>query len=141
MLISFASVIFPIFFCKNKIDFKGYLKSSILKILGILTPIFLLIFYLILNHALEDFIDYTISGIKTFSNSISYTTLISSQNIVIQLLSIGLPIFILVSLIYMIRKKAKNLYGFYAYGVASLIVIYPITDHINFLIGITTLLT
>lgn len=141
VLISFASVIFPIFFCKNKIDFKGYVKSSFLKILGILVPIFILLIYLISNNALDDFIDYTILGIKTFSNSISYTTLISSQNIVIKLLSIGLPVFILVSLIYMIRKKAKNLYGFYAYGIASLIVIYPISDHIHFLIGITPLLT
>lgn len=140
IFISFASVVFPIFTFQNKIDFKSYLKSSIIKVLGILIPVVLLIVYLICNHAFIDFIDYTILGIKTFSNSISYTTLISSQNVAIKLLSIGLPIFILVSSIYLAKKRRKDLYGLYLYSLASLIVIYPISDHIHFLIGITPLL-
>lgn len=136
VLISFASVIFPILTFQNKIDFKSYFKLSVIKILGILIPLFLLMIYLICTNAFSDFIDYTILGIKTFSNSISYTTLVTSQNIAIKLLSIGLPIFILISGIYLFKKKQKNLYGFYAYSLASLIVIYPISDHIHFLIGI-----
>ncbi len=136
IFISFVSVVFPIFTFQNKINFKTYLKISTIKIVGILIPIALLIIYLIYNHAFADFIDYTILGIKTFSNSIPYTTLISSQNIAIKLLSIGLPVFILISSIYLAKKRRKDLYGFYLYGLASLIVIYPISDHIHFLIGI-----
>lgn len=138
-LISFASVIFPIFTFRNKIEWKAYFKFSIIKILGMLIPIILLVIYLICNHALIDFVDYTILGMKTFSNSISYKKLILSSNRGIQLLSIGLPIFILISSIYLARKNRKDLYGFYFYGLASLIVIYPIADHIHFLIGITPL--
>ena len=140
IFISFASVIFPLLTFQNKVDFKTYLKFSAIKILGMLIPVIFLIIYLICNNAFIDFIDYTILGIKTFSNSISYTTLTTSQNIAIKLLSIGLPIFILVSSIYLTKKRRKDLYGFYLYSLASLIVIYPISDHIHFLIGITPLL-
>lgn len=136
MFISFTSVIFPIFTFHNKIDFKAYLKTSMIKIFGMLVPIILLIIYLIYTNAFADFIDYTILGIKTFSNSISYNTLISSQNLAIKLLSIGLPIFILISSIYLAKKRRKDLYGFYMYSLASLIVIYPIADSVHFLIGI-----
>ena len=141
ILISFVSVLFPIFTLKNKMDFKLYFKFSMIKILGILIPIFILVIYLVYTNAFYDFIDYTILGIKTFSNSISYTTLVSSQNIAIKSLSIGLPIFIFICGIYLLTKKQKNLYGFYAYSLASLIVIYPISDHIHFLIGVTPFLT
>ena len=137
IFISFASVIFPIFTFQNKGGFKTYLKTSVIKVLGILIPIVFLIIYLICNHALTDFIDYTILGMKTFTNSIPYTTLTSSQNIAIKLLSYGLPIFILISSIYLTKKRRKDLYGFYLYGLASLIVIYPISDVVHFLIGIT----
>lgn len=137
IFISFASVIFPIFTFQNKGGFKTYLKTSVIKVLGILMPIVFLIIYLICNHALTDFIDYTILGMKTFTNSIPYTTLTSSQNIAIKLLSYGLPIFILISSIYLTKKRRKDLYGFYLYGLASLIVIYPISDVVHFLIGIT----
>ena len=138
--ISIASILYPLFLLKGKLDFKNYLKISFIKILGILLSITLLIIYLVCNHALADFIDYTILGIKTFSNSISYNTLISSQNFAIKLLSIGLPFFILLLTIYLLKKKIKTLSGFYFYSLASLIVIYPISDHIHFLIGITPLL-
>jgi len=141
ILISFASIVFSILTFPNKIDWKTYFKLTIVKILGILLPVLFLIIYLICNHVLIDFIDYTILGMKTFSNSISYTTLVSSQNIAIKLLSIGLPIFILISGIYLVKKRKKELYGFYAYSLASLIVIYPIADHIHFLIGVTPFLT
>ncbi len=140
IFISFASIVFPILYLKRDMNLKTYFKTSFIKILGILIPILLLIIYLASNHAIFDFIDYTILGIKTFSNFIPYSSLVSSQNIAIKLLSIGLPIFLLISAIYLIRKNRKDLYGFYVYTLASLVVIYPISDHIHFLIGITPLL-
>ena len=136
-IITIISILYPILFIKNKIYFKNYLKTTVIKILGILIPIIFLMIYLILNNAFFDFIDYTILGIKTFTNSIPYTNLIHSENIYIKLMSILIPIFILISGINLLIKKDKKLYGFYFYSIASLIVIYPIADNIHFLIGIT----
>lgn len=140
LIVAGASIIYPILFIKNKVDLKNYFKMSILKIIGILIPIILLVIYLIFNNALYDFIDYTILGIKTFQNSIPYTYLINSQNISIKLISIIAPFFILISGIYILIKRKKELYGLYAYSLASVVVAYPIADHIHFLIGITPFL-
>ena len=54
IFISFASVLFPIFTFENKIDSKAYLKSSVIKILGILIPIVFLIIYLIIIFCKKD---------------------------------------------------------------------------------------
>lgn len=137
VFITIASLFYPILFVKNKIDFKKYLKITAFKIIGIIIPLLLLLIYLIANNALYDFIDYTILGIKTFSNKIPYSNLISSKEIIIKLFSILIPILILIVGIYLLIKKNKKLFGFYFYSIASLIVIFPISDNIHFLIGIT----
>ena len=136
-IIAIASIIYPIFIIKNKLDFKIYLKTTFIKICGILIPIILLIIYLLLNNALYDFIDYAILGISTFNNSIPYVKLIKSENIVIKMLSILFPIFILITTIYIFIKRDKKLYIIYFYSLASFAVSYPIFDNIHFLIGIT----
>lgn len=122
---------------KNKLDLKTYLKQSCIKVLGILVPIFLLLIYLSTKHAIPDFIDYTILGIKKFTNSIPYTKLIESTNILIKTLSIFTPIFIVIAGIYLFIKKDKRLIGFYFYALGSLVVIFPISDAVHFSIGIT----
>ena len=99
-------------------------------------PIILLFIYLIINNAFYDFIDYTILGMKTFNNYISYSSLLNSDNLIIKMLSIFMPIFILISGFYILIKKERFLYSFFFYSLASLIVIYPISDKIHFLIGI-----
>ena len=121
-------------------DFKNYFKNTLFKILGILIPVILLIIYLLLNGAFYHFIDYAILGIGTFQNSISYFSLINSNNLLIKILSILMPIFILSSGFYIWKKQDKNFICFYVYAIASLIVIYPIADPIHFLIGITPFL-
>ncbi len=137
VFITIASLFYPILFVKNKIDFKNYLKITAFKIIGIIIPLVLLLIYLIANNALYDFFDYTILGIKTFSNKLPYSKLTSSKEIIIKLFSILIPIFILIFGIYLLIKKNKKLFGFYFYSIASLIVIFPISDNIHFLIGIT----
>ena len=137
IFVTIASLFYPILFVKNKIDFKNYLKITAFKIIGIINPLVLLLIYLIANNALYDFIDYTILGIKTFSNKIPYSNLTSSKEIIIKLFSILIPILILIIGIYLLIKKNKKLFGFYFYSIASLIVIFPISDNIHFLIGIT----
>lgn len=135
ILIAFMSIFYPILFVRNMVDFKNYIKNSSIKIIGIFIPLFFLLLYLLLNHALSDFIDYTILGIKTFTNSIPYSTLLHSKNVVLRSLSIFMPIFIVLSGIYLFKKKKDFLFGFYSYCLGSLIVIYPIADAIHFLIG------
>ena len=137
LVVSFISIIFPIFFIKNKIDFKKYIKTTFYKIVGLCIPIILLIIYLFFNNAIYDFIDYTILGIKNLTNFISYFNLISSTDIIIKLLSILLPIFLLIIFIYAYIKKNKILIMFSVYSIASTIVVYPISDNIHFLIGFT----
>ena len=48
-----------------------------------------------------------------------------------------MPIFIIVSGYYIFIKKEKKLISFYFYAVASLAVVFPISDDIHFLIGFT----
>lgn len=137
IFICLACIIYPILFIKNKNTFKSFIKITFIRILGILMPILLLIFYLFLTHSFYDFIDYTILGIRTFTNFIPYSNLLKSNNIVIKIASIFMPIFIVISGIYLWRKKEKKLLPFYCYSIFSLIVIFPISDDIHFLIGFT----
>ena len=136
IIIAVASIFYPILFIKNKNDLKIYLKFTAIKTIGILLPIILLFIYLIINNAFYDFIDYTILGMKTFNNYISYSSLLNSDNLIIKMLSIFMPVFILISGFYILIKKERFLYSFFFYSLASLIVIYPISDKIHFLIGI-----
>ncbi|MCI9178054.1 MAG: hypothetical protein HFJ28_05805 [Clostridia bacterium] len=139
-IISFISVFYPALFIKHKSDIKIYLKNSFITILGIALLISILLIYLMTHNALKDFIDYTILGIKTFTNSIPYTYLLNSNNVIIKLLSTFIPIAIVISGFYLIIKKKQKLLGFYCYSIGSLVVIFPISDNIHFLIGITPFL-
>lgn len=139
-IVAFISIFYPILFIKNKLDFKNYIKNSLIQISGILIPVIFLLIYLLINHAVWDFIDYTILGIKTFTNSIPYTKLLTSSNLTIKLLSKLTPIFILLIGFGLWKKKTTKLYGFYFYSISSLVVIFPISDNIHFLIGIFPIL-
>lgn len=139
-IVAFISVFYPILFIKNKLDLKNYIKNAFIQIIGILIPVLFLLIYLLINHATWDFIDYTILGIKTFTNSIPYTRLLTSSNLAIKCLSKLTPIFILLIPFWLWKKKATKLYGFYFYSLSSLVVIFPISDNIHFLIGIFPIL-
>ena len=141
ILIATASILNNIIFIKSKNDFKLFLKNSLFRILGIIAPILILVLYLQYNNALEDFIDYCILGIRTFSNSIPYTILIKDKNIFIKVTSILIPLtYIITSLliIYNLLKKGtifKNIFTMLIYGVALFIIAFPISNDIHFLIG------
>ncbi len=95
---------------------------------------------MLFNEAFLDFVDYAILGIKTFSNSIPYYNLFNSDNIIVKFLSFIMPFSILLSGIYLFIKKDKNLLCFFFYGISLLIIVFPISDDIHFLIGITPLI-
>lgn len=111
------------------------------KALGIIIPVIIFILYLLINNAFNDFLDYCIFGIKTFSNKIPYIKLIKSTEIYIKILSIVIPIILCISVIFnitmkLINKEDKILYIITAYCLPIFAIVYPISDNIHFLIGI-----
>lgn len=121
-------------FVRTKDDFKIYFKSLIYRIIGIIIPVLLVIGYLIINSAFEEFIDYTIKGISGFTNIISYESLVHWN--LIGVLSILVPISIIYGLVKSaISKDVQDIYLLTVYGLATFVICFPISDKIHFLIG------
>mgnify|MGYP004629408151 CR=1 FL=1 len=134
---------YKILFIENKAQIKQYLKMAFTRILGIILPVGILFIYLILNNALKDFINYAVLGISTFSNKIKYITLLSNGKIEIRILSILMPLSIIIMALTLIISKIKNkenenilnILTILVYSLSIIIVMYPISDEIHFLIG------
>ena len=130
-------------FVDSKEQFKEYVKIAITRIIGILIPTLIFIVYLIVTHSLVDFINYAVLGIKTFSNRISYMSLFSNSKIEIRVLALWIPISIIVMSIVLIITNIQereneiidNLTTLLVYSLSIIIVMYPISDKIHFLIG------
>ncbi len=130
-------------FVENKEQFKQYLKIAITRIIGILIPLIILFLYLIISGAFRDFINYAILGISTFSNKIPYLDLLDNKKIEIKILSILMPISIILMIIILLitkilredNEKINNLLTILVYSISIIIVMYPISDEIHFLIG------
>lgn len=145
LVFSLIFIFYRILNIYEKAEWKQEFKRIAARTAGVLVSILVFCLYLIVNNIWYEFIDYAILGIKTFSNSISYINLINGNyGIIMQLLSIIMP----VSLLYIYAKtiviriktrEDKILFIFFAYSVASLSAIYPISDNLHFLIGILPL--
>ena len=130
-------------FVENKEQFKEYVKIAITRIIGILIPVIILFIYLIASRALQEFINYAVIGITTFSNKISYLGLFKNEKIEIRIFSMLMPISIILMAITLIftkflkmeNIKIKNLLTILMYSLSIIIVMYPISDEIHFLIG------
>ena len=130
-------------FVDSKEQFKEYVKTAITRIIGTLIPVLIFIVYLIVTHSLVDFINYAVLGIKTFSNRINYMSLFSNSKIEIRVLALWIPISIIVMSIVLIITNIKkmeneiidNLTTLLVYSLSIIIVMYPISDKIHFLIG------
>ena len=111
--------------------------------MGILIPLVILFIYLIISGALQDFINYAVLGISTFSNKIPYARLLQSDKIEIKVLSILMPISIMAMAVVLIitkllKKENENIQKILTiliYSFSIIIVMYPISDEIHFLIG------
>lgn len=141
IFLSLVFLLYNILIINNKDELKEYGKETIYKTLGIIVPIILFCIYITICKGWNDFIDYTILGIKTFSNKISYINLLNGNyGKIISILSILIPILLLViyvkTVVFSNKNKDKSIYILFAYSIASLIVVYPISDSIHFLIGI-----
>ena len=134
------SVIYPLIWVRNKQMIKDALKCSIYRIIGILIPILILFIYLLVNGAIGDFIDYAIKGISHFKNSISYERLYTDSNFIIKLLArslIAVILIIIISAIFIKKSKRenRNLLPLIIYAIPMLILLYPISDVIHFIIA------
>lgn len=113
------------------------------RIVGILIPVIILFTYLIISGVIQDFINYAILGISTFSNKIEYVNLLQNDKIEIRILSLLMPLSILLmSLTIVVTKikkiedeKIQNILTLLIYCFSIIIVMYPISDEIHFLIG------
>lgn len=136
-------VIYKLLFVENKEQFKEYIKISFTRIAGILIPVITMFIYLIATGAIQEFINYAILGISTFSNKISYARLLQNDKVEIRVLSILMPISIMLMAIVLIITKAlkkenekiQNILTILIYSLSIIIVMYPISDKIHFLIG------
>lgn len=140
VFVAIALVGYNILNVSNFKEFKLFVKKAIYRVIGILIPLLLLAIYFTWNHLWNDFIDYCILGIGTFSNSISYSNLLNN-NVVIRILSIIVPIF-LISMIgnilvnkYNKKEIDQQLLILSIYSIAEMVVVFPISDNIHFLIG------
>ena len=134
LLICIATLGNKLLFVRNKNNFKIFLKDFLFRLIGILIPVILILLYLFATNSIQDFINYTIKGITSFSNSLSYKYLIKLNTIGI--LSVLVPI----SIIYywiktIIMEKNKEQYILLVYGLGIFVIAFPISDNIHFLIG------
>ena len=133
-IISFIACGYRLFLVRNKESFINYIKSSFYRVLGILFPVVLFLVFLLTTKSFHDFVDYAILGIRTFSNSRKYTSLLNSEKFV-AVSSIVVPTVVVIGIVYSIitSNKVKCILSFYSLG--SLFLVYPISDSIHFLIG------
>lgn len=117
---------------RNKKDFRKYIKIFFIRLIGNCIPLTILILYLLKNNIYNEFLSYTIKGINEFANNISYISLLKGEE---ALLAVLVPITIIISFFYLMKKKDKLLITFFSYSVGTIIVVYPIADKTHFLIG------
>lgn len=112
-------------------------KIIAIRLLGISIPVILFIIYLLKNNIVYEFLNYTIYGIKEFSNLIPYTALFKYYGIHIAVLAVVIPLTILYMYYRAIIREEKNsIFVLFAYSCASFIAVYPISDSIHFSIAI-----
>ena len=144
-ILSMCVVLVPVLEINKKEEIKGQLKIALTRSLGIFIPIFIFSIYLILTKSYMDFINYAVLGIATFTNKISYKELFYTDELVIKLLAVAVPITILILGIKIIINsikqknaiKGNNLILLFVYSISIIITMYPITDNVHFLEGST----
>lgn len=129
-----ACIGYKIFAIRKKEEVKNFFKIAFTRVLGVIIPLIIFIIYLVFNGAVKDFVNYTIFGLRTFSNSIPYSNLFKDN--ILQVFAIVIPIVLVIMFIRLFVKGTdKKVYVFFAYAVSSFIVTFPICDKIHFLTG------
>lgn len=136
VIVTIALLGYNLLLVRSKEEFIQYLKSTGIKILGVLIPVTLIFIYLAINGAVDDFWDYCIAGIKTFTNKIPYSRLLDNEKLYIKILSIVAPITFMGTFLYSVFKRNKTFLIISSLSIASFSAAYPIADEVHFLIGI-----
>lgn len=136
LLIALAAIGYSILTVRNKEDFKQFIKSALSRLLGVLLVVLCMVTYLVIHEAWNDFIDYAILGITTFSNQISYLErLIKNKNILVRILSL-LPIINLILGYLFVKKNDSKMLTLFTFSIVSLVLVYPIADESHFVLAI-----
>ena len=136
IIISIVAIGYKLLDVRSKDDFKEFIKIALWRILGVIIPVVIILIYLFLNNAFDEFLDYCIYGITTFSNKISYIQrLIIKSKPLIKIFAIS-PIFLLYLIWRYIKNKDKNSLILFCFGIATLVVVYPISDETHLMAGI-----
>lgn len=126
---------------------KKLIKAETQRICGILIPGLIFLIYLICTKSFGDFISYCVLGVKTFSNKIAYKNLFENDKAEIKIFSIINPIFVILMTLFIIVKlftkdeekqdiaKRRKEIEFLLYTFSLLILTFPISDEIHFLLG------
>lgn len=136
VIVTIALLGYNLLLVRSKEEFIQYLKSTGIKILGVLIPVAIIFIYLAINGAVDDFWDYCIAGIKTFTNKIPYSRLLDNEKLYIKILSIVAPITFMGTFLYSVFKRNKTFLIISSLSIASFSAAYPIADEVHFLIGI-----
>ncbi len=131
LAITIACIGYKILAVRNKDELKKFLKIGFIRLIGAIVPVLIFIIYLLVNNNLFDFLDYTVLGLKTFTNSIPYTSFMKKKLIY----ALYVPTFILIMFISALIKNKREVYVLFAYAISSFVVAFPITDKIHFGIG------
>ena len=116
--------------------FKNDKKSILYRIIGIIIPIALFIIYLLFTKSLDSFISYSIFGVSSFSNNVSFIESITGDykiSIIKIILAFSLLISLIIFIIWQIYLIFSKKYDKYKkillyYSIISISCFYPLRD-------------
>lgn len=136
-IISFVFVFYKAIFIQNKEQFKVFIKILIHRSIGVVIPVLIFFVYLLVNNALNDFINYAILGIAEFKNKVLYTELFKTPNKLINIFSCLVPI-TLTSIITLFsgrrEEKYRNITIIILYSLAAFVGVFPIANTGHFIV-------
>ncbi|MBP3707058.1 MAG: glycosyltransferase family 39 protein [Clostridia bacterium] len=140
MIVCAVSILSLLFYIDAKSDIKKTCIRALTRFIGMIIPILVFIIYLVANNAFQGFLDYSILGIKTFSNQIPYSSLLHSKYSGIMILSVAFPIILAIAvvtnIIWKIKNKESNIfYVLTIYSIAMFSVVFPIADNEHFIVA------
>lgn len=134
LILCFVVCCYKLLAVRNKEQLKTFFKIFLIRGFSMVIPVAVLLMYLLINGIFIDFIDYAVLGIKDFTNSISYIDLFYGN---LKFLAVLVPCIICCTFIWYLKTKDNKVLILFAYCLSTLIIVYPISDEIHFLIAST----
>lgn len=141
IIISMVAIIVPVVCIKKKEDVINQFKKFFTRGIGIMLPIITFFIYLRQNGAFEEFLNYSVYGVRTFDNFFSYFDFFKYTNELNKTIAIIIPVTIIMALFISIGLKIKKredstclMLALYSLAMFSLI--YPISDITHFSVAI-----